>query len=130
MINENNYRNEAHKAFDNAYPDFFKAFPPELLRLANTAFDFAYGYGRAEGRAEGRTEGRTDHFADVNEMVNALSLADRLTDKEREKIKLAYKKAYSHAFASTSCIDRQYARGRYQVLREIFGKELFKDEEK
>ena len=69
MVNEHdNYRNEAHKAFDKAFPDFFKAFPPELLRLANMAFDFAYGYGREEGREEGRA----DHFADVSKMINGI----------------------------------------------------------
>ena len=45
----------------------------------------------------------------------------------KSKIKGEYKKSYSAAFEHTTCLDRQYARGRYQVLREIFGKELFNE---
>ena len=57
--------------------------------------------------------------------VLSLPLSQRLTDEERERVRKEYKKAYSESFEPTNCLDRQYARGRYQVLREIFGKELF-----
>lgn len=60
----------------------------------------------------------------------ALPLASRLTNAEREKIRAEYHKSYSAAFDNTTCLDRQYARGRYQVLREIFGKEMFNTENK
>ena len=55
----------------------------------------------------------------------SLPLSERLTDEERERVRKEYKKAYSESFEPTNCLDRQYARGRYQVLREIFGKEFF-----
>ena len=42
----------------------------------------------------------------------------------KSKLQGEYKKSYSAAFEHTTCLDRQYARGRYQVLREIFGKSL------
>lgn len=47
---------------------------------------------------------------------------------EKSKLQREYKKSYSAAFEHTSCLDRQYARGRYQVLREILGKPLFEEE--
>ena len=43
----------------------------------------------------------------------------------KSKLQGEYTKSYSAAFDNTTCLDRQYARGRYQVLREIFGKSLF-----
>lgn len=46
----------------------------------------------------------------------------------KSKVKIEYKKSYSAAFEPTTCLDRQYARGRYQVLRELFGKSLFNEE--
>lgn len=46
----------------------------------------------------------------------------------KRKLQREYKKSYSAAFEPTTCLDRQYARGRYQVLREIFGKSLFEEE--
>ena len=70
-----------------------------------------------------------DSFADAFKAgaahVLSLPLSQRLTDEERERVRKMYKKAYSESFEPTTCLDRQYARGRYQVLREIFGKELF-----
>lgn len=46
----------------------------------------------------------------------------------KSKLRTEYNKSYSAAFENTTCLDRQYARGRYQVLREIFGKSLFNEE--
>lgn len=55
-------------------------------------------------------------------------LASRMTKEEKERVRKEYRRTYSESFSPTSCLDRQYARGRYQVLREIFGKELFEEE--
>lgn len=56
-------------------------------------------------------------------------LASRLTAEEKERIRREYSTAYSESFGHTTCLDRQYARGRYQVLREIFGADFFKEGE-
>ena len=48
----------------------------------------------------------------------------------KSKLQREYKKSYSAAFEHTTCLDRQYSRGRYQVLRELFGKSLFEEEER
>ena len=48
----------------------------------------------------------------------------------KNKLQLEYKKSYSAAFDNTTCLDRQYARGRYQVLRAIFGREIFREDKK
>lgn len=55
-------------------------------------------------------------------------LCDNYCIVPKSEVKAEYKKSYSESFAHTTCLDRQYARGRYQVLREIFGKELFNEE--
>lgn len=67
----------------------------------------------------------TDDAKSVLEWFFTKPLSQRLTDEERERVRKEYKKAYSESFEPTNCLERQYARGRYQVLREIFGKELF-----
>lgn len=71
------------------------------------------------------TDDIPDAFTAGATHVLSLPLSQRLTDEERERVRKEYKKAYSESFEPTNCLDRQYARGRYQVLREIFGKELF-----
>ena len=48
----------------------------------------------------------------------------------KSKVQLEYKKSYSASFDNTTCLDRQYARGRYQVLRAIFGREIFREDNK
>ena len=42
----------------------------------------------------------------------------------KSKLQREYKKSYSAAFEHTTCLDRQYARGRYQVLRRRNEKEI------
>ena len=111
MINENNYRNEAHKAFDNAYPDFFKAFPPELLRLANMAFDFAYGYGREEGREEGRA----DHFADVSKMINAIIIDGKVYEIAHK----GYGSTCDTCDLDPICLDNNFLLGCCQALSKV-----------
>lgn len=59
----------------------------------------------------------------------AQPLASRLTAEEKDRVRKEYWRAYSESFSPTSCLDRQYARGRYQVLREIFGSDFFKEGE-
>lgn len=59
-------------------------------------------------------------------MTNPIIDPSSLSEEQREAIRAEYNKSYSEAFAQTTCLDRQYARGRYQVLRDIFGTEFFK----
>lgn len=67
-------------------------------------------------------------LTELNQNSYRMPLSQRLTVEERERVRKEYKKAYSESFEPTTCLDRQYARGRYQVLREIFDKELFGEE--
>ena len=68
--------------------------------------------------------GRIDFI--INDFIEQLSEDYCIVPKS--KLQSEYKKSYSAAFEHTTCLDRQYARGRYQVLREIFGKSLFEEE--
>ena len=64
--------------------------------------------------------------------VMCMAFAGHILEKHcivpKSKVQREYKKSYSAAFEHTTCLDRQYARGRYQVLREIFGESLFEEE--
>lgn len=68
------------------------------------------------------------HAKDVLTWLFDRPLADRLTEEEKERIRREYRKSYSLSFEQSTCLDRQYARGRCSVLREIFGSEFFKEE--
>lgn len=70
-----------------------------------------------------------DAYKESADRIMSLPLASRLTAEEKERVRKEYRRAYSESFSPTSCLDRQYARGRYQVLRGIFGADFFKEGE-
>ena len=73
-----------------------------------------------------------DMYPTMPDMLSAKAMLEWLSKDycivPKSKVKAEYKKSYSAAFEHTTCLDLQYARGRYQVLREIFGKSLFEEE--
>lgn len=89
----------------------------DLCGGENTAFDCC----------ECPADSYEDGFKAGAARIMSLPLASRMTEEEKERVREEYRRAFSESFSPTSCLDRQYVRGRYQVLREIFGKELFEE---
>lgn len=91
--------------------------------------DFCGGENTAFDCCECPADSYEDGFKAGANYVYELPLSDRMTAEEKERVRKEYWRAYSESFSPTSCLDRQYARGRYQVLREIFGSDFFKEGE-
>lgn len=51
-----------------------------------------------------------------------MPLIQKLSPKERGDLQLLYNQAYSESFSHTTCLDRNYARGGYNILERVFGR--------
>lgn len=106
-----------------------KAIEEAADEYADNAYYPAPDYGWYESDDEQMEECLADAFKAGAAHLMSLPLAFRMAAEEKERVRKEYRRAYSESFSPTSCLDRQYARGRYQVLREIFGSDFFKEGE-
>ena len=51
-----------------------------------------------------------------------MPLIQKLSPEERGNVQRLYNQAYSESFSHTTCLDRNYARGGYNILERVFGR--------
>ncbi|MDE6536080.1 MAG: hypothetical protein K2K82_08760 [Muribaculaceae bacterium] len=101
--------------------------PEEIKKIAAEIADTLYNEDRTYNHhLWWSVEPKERKAEEVDDIINVILRNYCIVPKS--KVQREYKKSYSAAFEHTTCLDRQYARGRYQVLRELFGKSLFEEE--